>query len=128
MMKRIIDACYTHAYNTHIMKNTQKSNNNTKNVKLVPLADRVLIEPIIEEPESKTKSGIYLPDSIQKEKPEEGIVIAVGEGKYESGQLVPMRVKVGDKVIFSKYAYEQIKVDGKEYYMFKEENILAIIT
>lgn len=106
------------------MKKPQKSHSK---LKLVPIGDRVLIEPIIEETHGKTKSGIYIPESVQKEKPEEGIVIAVGEGRYEQGKLIPMKVKVGDKVIFSKYAYEEIKVAGKDYLMFKEDNILAII-
>ncbi len=105
----------------------KKSEQTKKSINFVPLGDRVLVEPITEPTSEKTKSGIYIPESIQKEKPQEGIVIAVGEGRYDDGERIPMQVKVGDKVIFSKYAYEEIKVEGKEYYLFKEENILAII-
>ena len=94
------------------MKKIQKS------PKLIPLGDRVLIEPIVLDTSSKTKSGIYLPENIEKQKPEEGIVVAIGEGK---------KLKVGDKVIFSKYAYEEVNVGDKEYLMFKEENILVLV-
>ena len=94
--------------------------------KIVPLGDRVLVKPVQEE-DKKTKSGIIIPETINKEKPEQGRVIAVGEGKYENGKLVASRVKVGDTIIFSKYSPDEIKVEGKEYYILKEENILAII-
>lgn len=95
-------------------------------VSIVPLGDRVLVRPNAPEKE-KTKSGIYIPDTVQKEKPAEGEVIAVGEGRYEDGKIVPMNIKVGDKVIFSKYSYEEVKVDGEDLYILKEENIFAII-
>jgi len=94
--------------------------------KIVPLGDRVLVKPVREE-DKKTKSGIIIPETIDKEKPEQGKVIAVGEGKYENGELVAPRVKVGDTIIFSKYSPDEIKVEGEEYYILKEENILAII-
>ena len=90
-----------------------------------PLSDHVLIEPIKEE--EKTKSGILLPDTVEKERPEQGKVIAVGPGKNISGKIVPLEVKPGDKVIFTKYGPSEIKVDGKEYLIAKEEDILAII-
>ena len=91
-----------------------------------PLSDRVLIEVIKEE--EKTKAGILLPDTIDKEKPEQGKVVAVGLGKkLVSGKIIPLEVKVGDKVIFTKYGPSEIKVDGKEYLIAKEEDILAII-
>jgi chaperonin GroES len=90
-----------------------------------PLEDRVLIEPISQE--EKTKSGIVLPDTAE-EKPEQGRVIAVGQGKLDSNNnRIPMRVKVGDVVIFTKYGPNEIKVDGKEYLIAKEEDILAIL-
>ena len=95
-------------------------------MKIKPLADHILIEPI--KPEEKTKSGILLPQSAEKERPEQGKVIAVGPGKRtESGKLIPLSVKVGDKVLFSKYGPTEIKIDGKEYLIAKEEDILAII-
>lgn len=86
-----------------------------------PLADRVLIEPIsIEE---KTESGIILPETADKEKPEQGKVIAVGPGRKNK----PLGVKKGDKVLFTKYGPNEIKIDNKEYLIAKEEDILAIL-
>lgn len=91
-----------------------------------PLSDHILIEPIKEE--EKTKSGIFLPDTVEKEKPEQGKVVAVGRGrKMSSGKIIPLEIKVGDKVIFTKYGPSEIKVEGKEYLIAKEEDILAII-
>lgn len=94
-----------------------------------PLADRVLIEPLSEEEKAKkSKGGIIIPDTAEKEKPQEGKVIAVGEGKrLENGNLSPLPVKVGDKVLFSKYGPSEFKIDDKEYLIAKEEDILAII-
>jgi len=91
-----------------------------------PLSDHVLIEPIKEE--ERTKSGILLPETADKEKPEQGKVIAVGPGKRnDSGNIIPMEIKVGQKVLFTKYGPNEIKVDGKEYLIAKQEDILAII-
>ncbi len=89
-----------------------------------PLADRVLVRPI-EESEA-TASGIILPDTVDKEKPEKGEVIAVGPGKYDDGVLVPMTVKVGDKVLFKKYSPDEIEVGDKEYLVLSESDILAV--
>lgn len=88
-----------------------------------------MIEPISEEEKGgKTKSGIVIPDTAEKERPEQGRIIAVGEGKTtEDGKLIPLSVKKGQKVLFSKYGPSEIKVDGKEYLIAKEEDILAII-
>jgi chaperonin GroES len=97
-----------------------------KKINIKPLADYVLIEPIKEE--EKTKAGILLPESAEKEKPEKGKVIAVGPGrKDEKGNLIPVSVKVGQTVLFKKYGPDEIKVDDKEYLICKEEDILAII-
>jgi chaperonin GroES len=97
-----------------------------KKMNIKPLADYVLIEPIKEE--EKTKAGILLPESAEKEKPEKGKVIAVGPGKRdEKGNLIPLSVKVGQVVLFKKYGPDEIKVDNKEYLICKEEDILAII-
>lgn len=98
-------------------------------MQIKPLADRVLIEPLSEEERAKqSKGGILIPDTADKEKPQEGKVIAVGEGKrLENGSLSPMPVKVGDRVLFTKYGPSEIKVDDKEYLIAKEEDILAII-
>ena len=93
----------------------------------MPLADRVLVKPQ-EGADEKTASGIIIPDTAQKEKPERGIVIAVGEGKRnEKGDVLPMRIKVGDTVIFSKYGYDEVKLDDEEFYIVNEANILAVV-
>ncbi len=93
-----------------------------------PLGDRVLIEPLKDHKEGKTDFGIYLPETAEKERPEKGKVIAVGEGKTdENGKKIPVRVKKGDTVIFTKYGPTEIKVDGKEYLIAREEDILAVI-
>ena len=91
-----------------------------------PLSDHILIEPVKED--EKTKGGIFLPETASKEKSEHGKVIAVGPGKKtEDGKIMMMSVKVGDKVLFSKYGPNEIKVDGKEYLIASESDILAII-
>jgi chaperonin GroES len=96
--------------------------------KVLPTGDRVLVRPFEEnELESKTASGIIIPETVEKDKPEQGEVIAVGEGKYEDGKLVPVRVKEGDRVIFSKFGYDEVKIEGEEFYILREDNILAII-
>ncbi|OGF62149.1 co-chaperone GroES [Candidatus Giovannonibacteria bacterium RIFCSPLOWO2_01_FULL_44_40] len=94
-----------------------------------PLGDRVLIEPLSEDEKAKkTKGGILIPDTADKEKPQEGKVVAVGDGKVlENGKLQPLSVKAGDRVLFSKYGPNEIKVDDKEYLIAKEEDILGII-
>ncbi|MGZ9583837.1 co-chaperone GroES [Paenibacillus marinisediminis] len=89
-----------------------------------PLGERVLIEAIAKE--EKTAFGIVLPDTA-KEKPQEGKVVAVGNGVWKDGQRVPLEVKEGDVVIFSKYAGTEIKYDGKEYLIMKESDIHAVI-
>lgn len=92
---------------------------------LKPLADRVVVEPVSKE--ETTASGIVLPDTA-KEKPQEGIVIAVGSGRVaDNGERIAPEVKVGDKVIFSKYAGTEVKVESKEYLILRESDILAII-
>ena len=91
-----------------------------------PLYDRVVVKPV-EEAEEKTPSGIIIPDTA-KEKPSEGKVVAVGEGKLlENGEVKPLKVKVGDKVIYSKYAGNDIVVDGEDLIILREDDILAII-
>ncbi|MGE5610337.1 MAG: co-chaperone GroES [Bacillota bacterium] len=93
--------------------------------KLRPLGDKVLIKRV--EAETKTKSGIVLPDTA-KEKPRRGKVVAVGQGKrLEGGQYAPMGVKKGDEVIFASYAGTEIKVDGEELMIMSEEDILAVV-
>lgn len=95
-------------------------------MKIQPLSDHVLIEPLRQE--EKTKSGILLPETAEKEKPEQGKVIAVGSGKKtEDGKVIPLEVKEGDVVLFTKYGPNEVKVGEKEYLIAKEEDILAII-
>ncbi len=89
-----------------------------------PLGDRVVLRAL--EREEKTSSGIVLPDTA-KEKPQEAEVVAVGPGRYEDGKLVAVDVKVGDRVIFSKYAGTEVKYDGTEYLVVRESDILAVV-
>jgi len=90
-----------------------------------PAGDRVLVKPTEVEDE-KTASGIFIPDTAQKEKPERGVIVAVGEGKRnEKGDVLPMRYKVGDKVMFSKYGYDEVTIGDDEYYVITESNILG---
>jgi chaperonin GroES len=98
-------------------------------INIKPLGDRVLVEPLSgEEREKTTKLGIVIPDTIEKEKSERGRIIAVGPGKItDEGKLIPLSVKEGQIVIFSKYGPDEIKVGDKEYYIIKEDNILAIL-
>lgn len=94
-------------------------------MKIKPLQDRILVKRV--EEESRTKGGIIIPDSA-KEKPAEGVVIAVGEGKRdEDGKRIPMTVKKGDRVLFAKYAGTEIKLDDEEHLVMREDDILGII-
>ena len=94
-------------------------------LKLKPLEDRVVVEP--KEAEDKTASGIILPDTAQ-EKPQEATIVAMGPGKAsDSGTIVKMTVKVGDKVLYGKYSGSEVNVDGKEYLIMRESDILAIL-
>jgi len=95
-------------------------------MQIKPLGDHILIEPVKEE--EKTKAGIFLPETANKEKSEEGKVIAIGQGRTTpEGKIIPMQVKPGDKVLFSKYGPSEIKVGGKDYLIASESDILAII-
>ncbi|MDD5668853.1 MAG: co-chaperone GroES [Candidatus Omnitrophica bacterium] len=94
-------------------------------MKIQPLGDRIVVKPLAAE--SKTKGGIFLPDTA-KEKPQEGEIIAVGKGRtLENGTLVPLQVKVGDKVLYGKYSGNEITIDDGELLIIKEEDILAIL-
>ncbi|ACL23430.1 MULTISPECIES: co-chaperone GroES [Chloroflexus] len=91
-----------------------------------PLGDRVVVKPV--EREEKTKTGIFLPDTASKERPMEGTVLAVGEGRRDdNGKLIPMSVKVGDRVIFAKYSGTEFKLDDVEYLILSEKDILGIV-
>ena len=94
-------------------------------MKVKPLYDRLVVKRL--EEEEKTKGGIIIPDAA-KEKPQEGRVIAVGDGKVlENGQKAPLLVKVGDKILFGKYSGTEIKIDGDEHLILREDDVLAII-
>jgi chaperonin GroES len=93
---------------------------------LKPLHSNVIVKPLSKE--TMTKSGIFIPDTISKEKPEQGEVVAVGTGRIlDNGQIAPMSVKVGDKVMFRKYSPDEIKVGEEEYLVIKEQDIMLII-
>ena len=92
--------------------------------KLRPLADRVVVQPSLGE--ETTKSGIVIPDTA-KEKPQEGVVLAVGPGRFEDGQRLPLDVSVGDTVLYSKYGGTEVKYNGEEYLVLSARDVLAII-
>lgn len=98
-----------------------------KKVSIEPLGDRVVVRPQEKGQETTSPSGIIIPESVDKEQPMQGEVIAVGPGGFDDGARVPMTVKEGDTVLFSKYGYEEVKVDGVKYYIISESNILGII-
>lgn len=94
-------------------------------MQLKPLGDRIVVQPI--EREQRTPTGIYLPDTA-KEKPQEGKVVAVGSGRLlKNGERVPVSVKVGDRVLFAKYAGTEVKINGVEYLIMNENEILAVV-
>lgn len=92
--------------------------------KVSPLADRVVLKAL--EETEQTKGGIFIPDTA-KEKPQQGEVIAVGPGRYEDGKLIPMGVKVGDKVLYGKYAGTEITHEGESLLILRESDVLAIV-
>ncbi len=95
--------------------------------KIIPLGDRVLVKPVSPE-DKKSKAGIIIPETVDKKRPEQGEVIAVGAGRVtDDGKTIPMKIKVGDRIIFSEYGPDEIKVDGEEYFILREDNVLAII-
>ena len=93
--------------------------------KLTPRGERVLVRRVQEA--ETVRGGIIIPDTA-KEKPQEGVVVAVGTGRYDKGQHVPMTVKEGDRVLFGKYSGSDIKIDGEEFLIIKEEEIFGILT
>jgi len=99
-----------------------------KKLTITPLGDRVLIEALSEDEQlKKTKSGIVLPDTVDKEKVDRGRVVAVGPGKTnEAGKKIPMSIRKGQTVIFSEFSADKINIDDQEYYIISENNILAV--
>jgi chaperonin GroES len=96
-----------------------------------PVGDRVVVRRLRDDEAGTTSaSGIIIPDTITKEKPEQGIVVAVGEGRWdEDGEKrIPMDVKVGDRIVFSKYGFDEIKVGGEEYFIVSSGSILAVLS
>lgn len=99
-------------------------------IHITPLGDRCVVRPLTDaEAGTVSASGIIIPDTVSKEKPEQGVVVAVGAGKWdEDGEKrIPLEVKEGDRIVFSKYGYDEIKVDDVEYYIVSESSILAIL-
>ena len=95
-------------------------------MKIEPLNDKVVIKPLSKE--EVTSSGIVIPDTVDKEKPMQGEVVAAGPGKFdEDGKRLPMSVKVGDKVLFTKYAPDEVEIDDEEYLVIDEDKILGIV-
>jgi chaperonin GroES len=91
-----------------------------------PLQDRIIVERV--EEETKTAGGIIIPDTVSKEKPQEGKIIAAGKGKVTpEGKVLPLDVKPGDRVLFGKYAGSEVKIDGKEYLIMREDDILGVV-
>ena len=98
--------------------------NSAAGVKISPLADRVVVKA--SEDTEQMRGGLYIPDTA-KEKPQQGEIIAAGPGKYEDGKLVPMSVKVGDKVLYGKYSGTEVTVDNEQYLILRESDVLAIV-
>ncbi len=97
-------------------------------VALRPLGDRIVVRPLTEiETGTRSAFGIIIPDTATKEKPEQGIVIAVGPGKYDDGEIIPVAVSVGDRVLFSKYGYDEVTIGGEDYFIVSEGGVLAVI-
>ena len=94
-------------------------------VKISPLADRVVVKA--SEDTEQMRGGLYIPDTA-KEKPQQGEIIAAGPGKYEDGKLVPMSVKVGDKVLYGKYSGTEVTVDGEQLLILRESDVLAVLS
>lgn len=93
--------------------------------KVAPLADRVVVKAI--EESEQMRGGLYIPDTA-KEKPQQGEIIAVGPGRFEDGNRVPMDVKVGDKVLYGKYSGTEVTIDGEQYLILRESDVLAVIS
>jgi|SRR5690606_20177489 len=92
--------------------------------KVAPLADRVVVKPL--EESEQMRGGLYIPDTA-KEKPQQGEIVAVGPGRFEDGNRVPMDVKVGDKVLYGKYSGTEVTLEGEQYLILRETDVLAVI-
>jgi chaperonin GroES len=94
-------------------------------MKIRPLSDRIVVQP--EELETKTKGGIYIPDTADKDKPMKGKIIAIGNGKFVDGKMQPLQVQVGDTILFGKYSGTSIKLDDKELLVMREEDVMGVL-
>ena len=97
---------------------------NAEKVKVAPLADRVVVRAL--EDAEQMRGGLYIPDTA-KEKPQQGEVVAVGPGRYEKDQRVPMEVKVGNKVLYGKYSGTEVTIDNEQFLILRESDVLAIV-
>ena len=104
-----------------------KADTKSGSLSISPLGDRVVVKPASKNEEKTLASGIIIPDTAEKERPAKGTVVAVGPGRTEDGQQVPVAVKVGQTVLFSKYGYDEVKVNNEEYFILSESQILAVI-
>jgi chaperonin GroES len=93
--------------------------------KVTPLSDRVVVRAL--EETEQMRGGLFIPDTA-KEKPQQGEIVAVGPGKYEDGKLIPMTVKIGDKVLYGKYSGTEVKLDDEDYLILRESDVLAVIS
>ena len=98
---------------------------NATTIKIGPLADRVVVRSL--EDAEQTRGGLFIPDSA-KEKPQQGEILAVGPGRYDEGQRVPMDVKVCDKVLYGKYSGTEVTLDGDQYLILRESDVLAVVS
>ncbi|MES2213927.1 MAG: co-chaperone GroES [Patescibacteria group bacterium] len=104
------------------------SKTSLKKPSISPLGDRVLVRPFtMEEVNGNKHFGIIIPDSMSKEKSAQGEVVAVGPGRHHEGKIIPINVKVGDTVVFSKYSYDEVEMNGEELYLLREDTLLAVI-
>ena len=97
----------------------------TQTPKIRPLSDRIVVQA--KELESKTAGGIVIPDTADKDKPMQGTVLAIGTGKYIDGKIQPLQVKVGDQILFGKYAGTNIKLDNTEFLVMREEDVMGVV-
>ena len=97
----------------------------TTNVKVSPLADRVVVKAL--DDGEQMRGGLYIPDTA-KEKPQQGAIVAVGPGRFEKDKRVPMDVKVGDKVLYGKYSVNEVTIDGEQLLIIRESDVLAVIS
>jgi len=117
-------------HNERTMAKKKEVVKKTKSVGITPLGERVFVRPLsADEMEKKSPSGIIIPDAGKTEKPAQGIVVALGEGRTtDDGAVIPIStIAVGDKVMFSKYGFEEVSVDDTEYYILRVDQILAVI-